>query len=296
MKELFVNNLSTVDYTIYINGVATNSDGVVTAKAFLNDSNTAITLSVTSPSVGKYVSILPMSLVSIEGSIRVEWSFMIQTNSVTVPETYIVVTPYAPWSIFAGKTKYEDFLDCERLARKTIDAYTGQTFGKISTTYTVEGIDTNGLRLPRRLISVSTISWQDQYTSPDVITAPSPYDGWNEYDWELVADGWIIRTPRSRSRIDMAYPVRFSFRRNTSYNINGIWGYANVPINVQEAAKIIIANLLCKDQKYRDKYLESIKASDWQITFVKEAFQGTGSVTADQLLNEYRMLPGVGII
>lgn len=296
MKEIFVNNLSTVDYTIFVNGVPTVADGVVTAKAFLNDAETGTTINVTSPSTGKYTAVLPMAMVAGEGSVRVEWSFTLQTNAMVIPEDYVVVTPYASWSTFQGKTSYTDFIDCERVARKIIDAYTGQAFGKISTTYTVEGIDTNGLKLPRRLISIYQVDWADQYTSPTVITPPIPTDGWNEYDWELVADGWILRTPRSRSRIDMVYPTRYSFKRNTSYSVYGVWGYKSVPTNIEEAAKIIIANLLCKDQKYRDKYLESVKANDWDITFMKEAFQGTGSVTADQLLNEYRMYPGVGVI
>jgi hypothetical protein len=296
MRELFINNVSSVDYTIYVNGVATNADGAVTAKAFLNESETGTTISVTSPSTGKYTAVLPMTMVSGEGNVRVEWSFTLQTSPMIVPEEYVVVTPYASWTTFVGKASYADFLDCERIARKVIDAYTGQTFGKISAIYTVEGIDTNSLKLPRRIMSVTEVEWQDQYTNPTVITAPVPSDGWNEYDWDVSADGWILRTPRSRSKLDMVYPTRFSFKRNISYNINGLWGYKSVPTNIQEAAKIIIANLLCKDQKYRDKYLESIKANDWDITFMKEAFQGTGSVTADQLLNEYRMYPGVGVI
>lgn len=296
MKELFVNNLSTVDYTIYVNGVATNADGVVTARAFLNNAETGTTIVVTSPSTGKYTAILPMSFVAGEGSVRVEWSFTLQTNSMVMPEEYEVVTPYASWSTFQGKASYADFLDCERIARKIIDGYTGQTFGKISAIYAVEGIDTNGLKMPRRLLTLTEVRWQDQYTNPEVITAPSPSDGWNEYSWDVTADGWILRTPRSRRRLDAAYPTRFSFKRNVSYNVDGVWGYKSVPTNVEEAAKIIIANLLCKDQKYRDKYLESVKANDWDITFMKEAFQGTGSVTADQLLNEFRAYPGVGVI
>lgn len=296
MRELFVNNLSTVDYTIYINGVATNADGPVTAKAFANGSETGTSISVSSPSTGKYTAILPMSMVAGEGEVRVEWSFTLQTNVMIVSEEYTVVTPYASWTTFQGKASYADFLDCERIARKIIDAYTGQFFGKISAIYMIEGTDTNGLRMPRRLMSLTEVRWQDQYTNPQVITAPSPSDGWNEYDWDISADGWILRTPRSRRKLDMVYPTKFSFKRNVSYNVNGLWGYKSVPTNIEEAAKIIIANLLCKDQKYRDKYLEEVKASDWDITFMKEAFQGTGSVTADQLLNDYRMYPGVGVV
>lgn len=296
MKEFFVNNISTADYTIYVEGVPTNAEGAVTAKAYVNESATGTTIVVTSPSTGKYTAILPMSMVSSEGSIRIEWTFTLQSTIQIVSEEYSVVTPYAPWSAFQGKTTYADFRDCEKIARKIIDWYTGQTFGKIFTTIQVEGGDTNGLRLPKRLISLTEVRWLDQYTNPEVITAPSPSDGWNEYDWEVTADGWILRTPRSRRKIDVAYPIRYSFKRNTSYMVNGVWGYKSVPTNIEEAAKIIVANLLCKEQKYRDKYLESIKANDWSLTFIHEAFEGTGSVTADQLLNEYRMYPGIGVI
>ncbi len=296
MKELLVNNLSTVEYTIYIDGVATNADGSVVAKAFLNGATTSTTLTVTSPSTGRYKALVPMSMVSEEGEVRIEWSFALQSNPVVLSEQYVVVTPYASWGYFQSKTTYIDYLECERVARKIIDWYCGQTFGKIDATYAVEGSDTNGLRMPKRLLSLTEVRWQDVYTNPSVITAPSPYDGWMEYNWELMANGWVLRTPRSRRRIDPVYPNVFSFKRNTTYNVEGVWGYSSVPTNVEEAAKIIIANLLCKDQKYRDKYLEAISIGDWDIKFMKEAFEGTGSVTADQLLKDYRMFPGIGVI
>lgn len=296
MKELLVNNLSTVEYTIYIDGVETNADSAVIAKAFLNGSETGTTLNVTTPSVGKYKALVPMSMVSEEGEVRIEWSFALQSNPVVLSEEYAVVTPYAPWGYFKSKATYADYLECERVARKIIDWYCGQTFGKITATYAVEGSDTNGLRMPRRLLSLTEVRWEDIYTNPSIITAPSPYDGWVEYNWELMANGWILRTPRSRRRMDAAYPTRFSFKRNTSYNVEGVWGYSSVPTNVEEAAKIVIANLLCKDQKYRDRYLESIATGDWDIKFMEEAFKGTGSVTADQLLKDYRMFPGIGVI
>lgn len=296
MKELLVNNLSTVEYIIYVDGVATNADGLVIAKAFLNGAETSTTLTVTTPSTGKYKALVPMSMMLEEGTVRIEWSFALQSNPVVLSEEYAVVTPYAPWSYFQSKTTYSEYLECERIARKVIDWYCGQSFGKIEAVYSVEGSDTNGLRMPRRLLSLTEVRWQDIYTNPSVITAPSPYDGWVEYNWELMANGWILRTPRSRSRLDAAYPVKFSFKRNTSYNVEGVWGYSSVPTNVEDAAKILIANLLCKDQKYRDKYLESIATGDWDIKFMKEAFEGTGSVTADQLLADYRVFPGMGLI
>lgn len=296
MKELLINNLSTIEYKIYVDGILTDADDAVTAKAFLNGAETGTDLSVSTPSTGIYKALMPFSMVSMEGEIRVEWSFLLQTNPVILSEYYEVVTPYAPWSYFESSYAYTDYLECERIARKTIDWYCGQSFGKRHAIYAVEGSDTNGLRMPRRLLSLTEVRWQDIYTNPNVITAPTPYDGWTEYTWELVSDGWILRTPRSRTKMDAAYPTKFSFKRNTSYNVEGIWGWNSVPINVTEAAKIIIANLLCKDRKYRDKYLESIAAGDWDITFMKEAFDGTGSVTADQLLEDYRMYPGIGVI
>lgn len=296
MKEFFVNNISKAEYVIYIDGVATNADGAVTATAFLNGAETGSTLTVTSPSTGKYTALIPMSMLAAEGVIRVQWSFTLQGSAMSISEEYLVVTAYAPWSYFQSKASYTDYLECERIARKVIDWYCGQTFGKIATVYKVEGIDTNGLKLPRRLLTLTEVRWLDQYTNPTIITAPSPSDGWNEYDWEVVADGWLLRTPRARTRPDPACSTKYSFKRNVSYDVEGVWGYSSVPTNIEEAAKIIIANLLCKDQKYRDKYLKSVATNDWDIEFLEDAFRGTGSVTADQLLSDYRMYPGIGVI
>lgn len=292
MKELLVDSISSVDYTIYVDGVATAATGEVTAKITRELETATVTAAAGVP--GTYSFIVPPSMISTEGSLTVEWSFTVQGYPMKVTEVYDITTPYSPWHYFKDVTTYKEYLECERVARKIIDSYCGQSFGKEHTTYGVEGTGNNGLRLPRRLMIPESVKWLNIDTVPNIITVPS--QDYTYYAWELAADGWILRNATSRIRIDAAYTQRDTFGRNTIYNVTGLWGWDQVPTNVTEASKILTANYLCQDQKYRDKYLASIATGDWDIKFAPQAFNGTGSATADELLKDYRMFPGIGVI
>lgn len=291
MKEILVNSISTVSYKIYVDGVATAATGPVTARV-LNGAVVLANPTVNNTSTGVYSFIIPPALVNEEKILTVEWTFTVSGYSMVVQEDYDVVTPYSAWDYFKSITTYEKYLEAERISRKVIDGYTGQTFGKRKTIYTAEGSDNNSIRLSHRLLELDDVSWIDLWNAPDTITAPD----YPVSSWDITADGWILRTPRSRFGADPVAIPSYSFRRNTAYSVDGTWGWESVPTGVQEASKILTANLLCQDQKYRDKYLDTLKTGDWNIRFSPLAFSGTGSAVADELLLEYRMLPGIGVI
>jgi hypothetical protein len=292
MKEILLNSISTVNYKIYVDGVATAATGSVTARVFNGAVVVLASPTVTNPSTGVYSFIIPPSLVNEEKTLTVEWTFTVAGYSMIVHENYDVVTPYSTWDYFKSITTYEKYLEAERIARKVIDGYTGQTFGKIRTVYAAEGSDNNSIRLSHRLLELDDVTWIDLWYAPDTITAPD----YPISSWDITADGWILRTPKSRSSADPVVMPSYSFKRNITYSVDGTWGWESVPTGVEEASKILTANLLCQDQKYRDKYLDTLKTGDWNIRFSPLAFSGTGSAVADDLLLEYRMLPGIGVI
>ncbi len=78
------------------------------------------------------------------------------------------------------------------------------------------------------------------------------------------------------------------FRDDVQYNITGLWGYHDVPEDVRQAARLLVADYSCDESLWRDRYINAIKAGDWRIDFNGEAFQGTGNVVADQILAAYR--------
>lgn len=293
MKEILLNNISKATYSIFIDGVATAATGTPTVRVLEGDAVVLNSPIVSTPSTGVYTFIIPPSLTSEEKTLTVEWTLIVAGYAMVVSEYYTVVTPYVQWDYVKESATYEEYLECERVARMVIDGYCGQSFGKIEAIYTSEGNDSNSVRLNRRLISVNDVTHISSWY-PTVVSSASD-DGLLE-SWDIAANGWIIRTSRSRSRLDVTYSPSHSFRRNITYSIDGVWGWATVPGPVEEAAKILVGNLLCQDHKYRDKYIESLKTSDWNMKFSPLTWDGTGSATADDLLSEYRMFPGIGVI
>lgn len=208
-----------------------------------------------------------------------------------------IVTPILPLT----KVKEilgEEFTDAEArevesAVRHIIQAHTGQFFGKFVGKISVTGSGESYLRLPRRLISFTTINgsahWNSAlalrgsgwYLRSKTLSGPPPiradWDGWNE------ASAYSGHAP-----IVAPYSQTLNrFAANFEYEIDGVWGWNAVPSAVQEAAKLLINDYACADSNYRDRFLTSMTAADWRIQFHEAAFSNTGNVRANQLLAEY---------
>lgn len=295
MKELYVETISKLYYQIYVDGVPTAADSGTVSVLLKNGDLTLFSGSATAVpgSTGKYFFIVTPAMVGEEAKLQLTWSFAISTQSMSVHQEVDVVTQYCSYDDFAAQNvDYQTFLECERVSRFIINTYCGQSFGKRTSTYICEGTGNVGLRLPQHLLTFTSINYPSYVENRpgDVIGCDQPTT------WEVAADGWMLRPAGYESAIDPIYYSKNFFKRNVQYSVTGVWGYNSVPKEVEEASKIITANYLCADHKYRDRYIETLKMADWNITLFADALYGTGDVTADQLLLDYRMSPGVGVI
>lgn len=295
MKELLVNSINDVTYNIFVNGVLTdpNSSPAVVMVSIVSGGIEVVDQPATKTAVGKYKYTIPSALVVSEGVLEVTWSFTINSNSLAVKEYYSIVTPYCSWDEFydTGRYQYSDWLESERVARYIINGYCGQHFGSIITTMTVEGNSNDNLKLPWRLARLDDLTW-----SEGNVPVAGRLLSVNEYDREVASDGWMLRLQPNNVYLDPVYNPSPVFRRNVLFNITGKWGYDSVPGPIIEASKILTANLLCQDHKYRDRYIKSMKMGERSFTFSDLAFDGTGDATVDSLLADYRNYPGVGVI
>lgn len=296
MNELIKNSINTIKYTVMV-------DGQITAATDMNvtiSKNGAVVVAltpVTPVSDGVFKYVLPTSLTGVEGVLDVTWSFNIGSSALSIDEQYIVVTPYCNWEYFkpvdpATTPTYQDFVECERVARFIINTYCSQSFGYEETTLPVEGHGEDSLPLNRRLDNLEKIDWFNNNT-----IRPGEVIGINDPDrWEVAADGWVVRRVPTRTTIDPVWNPQSKFKRNVVYMVTGKWGWKSVPAEVQEASKILIADLLCQDHKYRDKYLKSFSTADTRMQFSELVWSGTGNALADELLREYRVVPSIGMI
>lgn len=240
-----------------------------------------------------HTTTLDWSLTEYDGTLKVVWKKTGFERS-----TYVdVVTPIVPLSqlaVLLEDVAEQDRYDAEAVVRRIIEVYTGQSFGKFRGTKDVAGNDSSRLALPSPLISFtdmtdSVLSYNPssfRITGEGWFLGQSPGAYWTIKDappeevLDQFSDG-VIYAPGTIKKRDFTY--------TSVYTITGDWGYETVPFPVVQAAKMLISDYACQDSSYRDKYLESMKAADWRIQFTQAAYDGTGNLKADQLLDPYRL-------
>lgn len=297
--EIYRNELSNVDLKVPVTAVSGTFEVAAYEEGVL-----LYTFPTVIQTTGGYRVLLPFSLVQSDRSIEIRWKFNYVEASVTKTYTYTtrvdIVTPYV--TIDEIKQAFPEVNDMftpdridyelrrlERKIRGVIDNYTGQSFGRYVGTRTVVGSGDEELRVQNRLVRLDNIAGSNIIYSSDGVSAPGLYstrgDGWyvgfsapiptGDYVFENV-----IRDP------DSVY--KRGFRDNVVYTITGVWGWDDVPSEVKEAALLLCEDELCPQGEYRDRYLKSISGDGWRYEFNPNAYYGTGSVMADQLLEPFR--------
>jgi hypothetical protein len=231
-----------------------------------------------------------------DGTLKIVWSGVDGSLPFSRIQYVDVVTPLV--SLPALRTLFSDtnltdveLSEFEVTARSIVQGYTGQNFGYSVGAKAVTGTGEKKISLPARLAKLTSID-------------PGPAGGY----FTVSTDGWHLYI-NSVNLLDIkeAPPEEFidnvtlvsgviyvpevywrKFRYGAVYTVTGEWGYESVPQDVQEAAKAIVSDLGAPDSLYRERYLNSVKASDWQLAYNPGAFRGTGNARADQLLEQYR--------
>lgn len=247
----------------------------------------------TSPNYELWYTTAPY--VNQEGTLDITWEFSIEAQGTfTHTDRYEVVTPLLTIrevkSIVPTATT-EEAIELEAAVRHIIQAHCGQTFGFRSKTLVVPGDGSGSLRLPERLIRVTSVM--------------DPVYEYAIQTFSIRGDGWylkkVVPTPYTDSLIKYAMPEEYTnpihypygngvyttYRQDVNYEITGDWGYESIPNAVQEAARILVEDYSCMESQYRDKFIKTMTSGDWRFEFNAGAYTKTGNVRADQLLDAY---------
>jgi hypothetical protein len=232
---------------------------------------------------------IPYKVTHLDGEFDAVWTYTLEGDEYTRRETYNVVTPLfvkseliASDEVFASLTD-EKVEELERLVRKIIEAFTGQTFGFREGSIKVYGNGDNVLLSDQRIISLDAGGYRvvnNGYGVEAISTWPGEIrvDSFEETE-EYVSAVGVITTS--------AYPNIRVWRDNVPYKIFGKFGWQSVPDDVKQAALILAGMFSCDETTWRDRYIKSIRAADWRFDFGSGAYAGTGSLNADQLLAKY---------
>ena len=65
-------------------------------------------------------------------------------------------------------------------------------------------------------------------------------------------------------------------------------GYKVVPIDIQDATKLLVEDIRCGNLDYYKRYIGSYNTDQFRIQFDKAVFEGTGNLIVDKILDKYR--------
>lgn len=224
---------------------------------------------------------LPHALLKYCGDIDIVWSY---EESGEVREDHQQAKVYEPLFTHKQLVEFDSkmakltvpaVMALERMVRGVVEGYTGQKFEMSKGVVIGRSHKPDSIVLPKRIIS----------TTNKIKGIPVT----------LESDGWIIRA-NGAGNVDY-YTNKFYENTTWSGNIaiEGVFGYATVPSNVNLAALILAQDYGCKEASWRDKYVANLKNSDWRVEFNERTWNGTGNVKADQMLNKYKRVEMVVI-
>lgn len=306
MNQIVRGTTETASYIIYANGQLTNADGDVTVSITDADYGTSVGVGGTAyndPELGKYTFTLDPSYTSLNRVLRVQWDYTVNGHNVSAEDFYEVSTPYASVSSIINYYNFgtrpqdlnyvspDQIMMSEKVARFQIDNYTGQTFGRAYGHQEVFGYDSDAIELTQRMVNITQM-YEDDVLVIDYTQNPI-FNTWG-YEVELTPTSKAARIVKNAE--DVIYEGQYDpnilyygkFRDHVRYTFYGDIGWSYVPQDISWCAMKLAGNLLSKDSEWREKYLAKVNLSEISFELAKGAFNGTGDVIVDSILDSYR--------
>lgn len=309
MQTIASNSQNTIQLEIFVDGVLTQADSVPTLSIYDADNDsTPITgyenVSATDdPPAGKYSYLLTPNITSVNRVLEVRWSYHLNSIPVTQTDFYSIETPYSTISdaidfLGYGSTPEEinykdpkDIVAAEKIARTIIEGYTGIKFYTYYGQQEVFGKGADAVELTEKILRIDQVYENDILIIDNTI---SPVFNTFGFTLEISPTGRQVRIYypgwdlRYDNQIDPTVLYYGRFRDNARYVFQGQMGYKYVPQDIKLASLLLVNDIVSNDFNWRNKYLKKIDLSEISFEMAGGAFNGTGNVTVDNILDQYR--------
>lgn len=311
MQTLVRNSQEELILNIYKNGVLTPADDTPTY--VVTDADTEEELSsdfafvrtdASGNANGSYYLIAdPATETLLNRVLKVTWSYTIDGYEATQVDYYKVDTPYADaddiadffgWGLSPNDPNYirqTDIVNAEKIARTIIIGYTNQDFGLRYGTQEEFGRGGDVIELLEIMQNIDKV-WENDLLVVDNTVDPA----YNNMGFKLeltqtkkavriVNPGWDVRYD---NQVDPTVLYYGRFRNNSRYKFEGKIGYKFVPEDIKLASMLLVNDILTNDYNWRNKYLKKVDLSEISFEMAGGAFNGTGNVVVDNILDLYR--------
>ena len=306
MQEIHNGTQETVTLVIYKQGQLTNADGNVLINITDADDGTVLLSSASATSndpPGEYSYEITPDLTQLNRVIKIKWSYSLSGKSTSQTQFAQIVTPYATVSeivdyynigIKPSDINYQsqsNIIMAEQVARTIINNYTSLNFGKRYGSQEIFGSGSDALELVEKMIDIDKV-YENTSLTIDYTASPT-YNSFG-FDVELSPTGKAVRIindfadVRYDNQVDPTIVYYGKFRKNARYTIVGEIGYSYVPQDIKLCSLLLCGDLLSNDAAWRTKYLKKVNLAEVSFEIGGGAFNGTGNVIVDGILDQYR--------
>lgn len=312
MIELPVNSTHRIDIVVVKNDQSVNADDTPTYEIYdattadLIDSGTA---QIDTNDVGRYYVMISGAISAYDRTLKVTWQYDLDGITITGDEFTVISTPYAEIGEIIDELglgtepqdlnyyPYAKLRAAERLARFQIDNYTGRTFGQRLGAQVVYGNNSDTLIFTEAMTAFTKIEQDDAVIYDSTI----PFNAL-AYNIVLTETGQGVRlTNTGDSDVSILPPTatwtttKPHFINGSRYKIYGTLGYSFVPVQVKQAAMLLVNDHLFNDSLWRERYISEFNTGQMQVKLRDTAFTGTGNLLADDLLDQFK-ITGIVVI
>ena len=309
MQTINTNSQEKIELQIYSDGVLSQADSTPTLSIYDAD-NDATPISGFSglnaydeDPAGIYSFLLTPAITNINRVLEVRWSYNVNSIPVVQVDYYQVETPYATVSEtmdflqFGSDPSQLNYVNeksissAEKVARTIIEGYTGIKFYTYYGSQEVYGIGANTIQLTEKMLTIDQM-YENQILVFDGTQNPV-YDTFG-YNTEISPSGYQLRIwypafPDGwNNEMDPVVYEAGRFRDQYLYKFVGQIGYKYVPEDIKLACMLLINDILSNDYNWRNKYLSQVELSEISFKMAGGAFNGTGNITVDNILDQYR--------
>ena len=311
MQTLVRNSQEELILNVYKNGILTPADDTPTYVVTDADTEEELSSDIAfvrtdasgDPNGSYYLIADPATETLLNRVLKVTWSYTIDGYAATQVDYYRVDTPYADaddiadffgWGLSPNDPNYirqTDIVNAEKLARTIIIGYTNQDFGLRYSTQEEFGRGGDAIELLEVMQTIDKV-WENDILVFDNTVDPS----YNTMGFKLeltqtknavriINPGWDVRYD---NQVDPATLYYGRFRNNSRYKFEGKIGYKFVPEDIKLASMLLVNDILTNDYNWRNKYLKKVDLSEISFEMAGGAFNGTGNVMVDNILDLYR--------
>jgi hypothetical protein len=295
--------------SVFSNGVLTQADSLPKINIYDADDDAAplagfANINATNESrAGEYSYLITPDLTQLNRTLFITWTYSLNGSETVENDYYKVETTYADVSEIIDFLNFgtvpsdinyvasKDIQTAEKIARTIIDGYTGQKFGQYYGSQEQIGIGSDSIELVEKMISIDKV-----YENSTLVIDNTIDPTYNTFGFpiEITPTGKAVRIlhagwdVRYDNQVDPTIMYYGKFRDRARYEFVGKIGYKYVPEDIKIASMLLVNDILANDFNWRNKYLKKVDLSEISFEMAGGAFNGTGNLTVDNILDQYR--------